>query len=119
MIGVVFTVVFFWSVIFPVIGIFLWRKGLKDAKAELIPLEFGSTTEGEISSIKKDYSKKMNGQSPFIVEFIFDVHGKKFRGSVGNIFDSVDLSMQTGDKIWVVYMPEDPENFSSIWPPLK
>lgn len=118
MIGFIFTVVFFWSIIFPIIGIFIWRKGIKDANDELIPLAQGDSTIGEIENIAVDYSKKINGRSPFTVTFLFTANGQKYRGSVGNIFDNIDIQKQPGDKVWVVYMPQNPE-LSSIWPPLK
>jgi hypothetical protein len=118
MIGFVFTVVFFWSIIFPIIGIFIWRKGLREAEEELIPLQSGTPVLGEIETIQRDYSKKMNGRSPLTVTFLFNANGQTHRGSVGNIFDNIDLTKKAGDKVWVVYMPENPQ-LSSIWPPLK
>jgi len=117
-IGMVFTIPFFWTVIFPIIGIFCWRKGIKEANDELIPLEHGTPVLGEITSIQKDHTKVINGRSPFTVEFLFNVGSQKYSGSVGNIFDNVDQLKQKGDKIWVVYMLDDPE-LSSIWPPMK
>ena len=60
----------------------------------------------------------MNGVSPYIVEFVFDAGGQKYNGTVGNIFDDVNLVKERGDQVWVVYMPNDP-SLSSIWPPLK
>lgn len=117
-IGIAFTIPFFWTVIFPIIGIFLWKRGIKEANDELIPLQFGTPVLGKIESIKKDYTKHINGVSPFIVEFLFEANGNKQLGTVGNIFDNIDLIKKPGDLIWVVYMPEDP-NLSSIWPPLK
>lgn len=116
MIGMVFTIPFIWSVIFPIIGIFLWRKGIKEANDELIPLEHGNVVQGEIESITMDRSKTMNGQHPFVVNFSFSINGQTHTGNVGNIFDPI--LKRRGDPVWVVYMPEDP-NLSSVWPPLK
>lgn len=117
MIGVIFTVPFIWTVIFPIIGIFLWRKGIKDANDELTPLMYGELTEGQIDSIEMDYSKTINGRHPLEVHFSFDANGQTITGNVGNIFDSVDQLKNPGDPVWVVYMPSDP-NLSSVWPPL-
>jgi hypothetical protein len=116
--GIVFTIVFCWSVIFPIIGIFLWRKGLRDAKAELQPLESGMHTKGEITAINVDYSKKINGKSPKTLEFVFMANGQKWVGTVPNIFDPIELWKRPGDQIWVVYMPDNPM-ISSAWPPMK
>lgn len=116
-IGIVFTIVFCWTIIFPIIGVFLWWRGAKTANEELKPLQYGKPVLGEIESISIDHTKHINGVSPFIVQFLFEINGQKFAGSVGNIFDRVDLTKKKGDSVWVVYMPEDP-SLSSIWPPL-
>ncbi|MCA0430889.1 MAG: hypothetical protein LCH32_10360 [Bacteroidetes bacterium] len=118
MIGIIFTVPFFWTVIFPIIGIILWKKGLKEANEELIPLKDGIAVKGEITSIEFDRSKTINGKHPLEVTFSFNANGKTLTGQVGNIFDPINNIKQVGDGVWVVYMPEDP-NLSSVWPPLK
>ncbi|GBF43303.1 hypothetical protein LPTSP2_26000 [Leptospira ellinghausenii] len=48
---------------------FCWRKGLQTAKEELIPLELGTATVGEITEIRKDYTQSLNGKSPTVVKF--------------------------------------------------
>ncbi|MBL7910829.1 MAG: hypothetical protein JNJ41_07240 [Bacteroidia bacterium] len=118
MIGIAFTIPFFWTVIFPIIGIICWRKGIKEANNELIPLEHGTAILGQITSIERDYTKTINNKSPFVVEFLFEAGGQKHIGNVGNIFDPIDQQKKVGDKVWVVYMPENPA-LSSLWPPLK
>ncbi len=116
--GIVFTIPFFWTIIFPIIGIFLWKKGIKDANNELIPLEQGTATTGEITNIRQNFSIKVNNKSPYVIEFTFEANGKKYAGDVGNIFDLSNVCKEVGDKLWVVYMPEDP-SLSSIWPPVS
>lgn len=117
MIGIVFTIPFFWTILFPIIGIFCWRKGLKTANDELLPLEQGKATVGKIIDVRTDYTQSMNGQSPTIVEFQFEADGKEHLGNVGNIYDSVHRKKKVGDSLWVVYMPNDPDK-SSVWPPM-
>ncbi|MCW7474152.1 hypothetical protein [Leptospira levettii] len=117
LIGIFFTVPFCWTILLPIIGIFCWRKGLQTAKEELEPLELGRTTVGEITEIRKDYTQSLNGKSPTVVEFLFEANGQKHVGTVGNIYESVHLTKKIGDKLWVVYMPDEP-NKSSVWPPL-
>lgn len=116
--GVVFTIVFCWSVIFPIIGIFLWRKGLRDANNELIPLQHGATVKGEVTAIRVDGSKQINGRNPRILEFVFSANGQRFGGNVPNIMDPIEQWRRPGDQIWVLYMPDNPD-LSSVWPPLK
>ncbi len=90
---------------------------MKTANDELIPLEQGKATVGEIIDIRKDYTQSLNGQSPTIVEFQFEFGGNQYIGNVGNIYESFHLTKKIGDKLWVVYMQNDPEK-SSVWPPL-
>lgn len=116
--GIVFTIPFFWSIIFPIIGIFLWKKGIKDAKKELLPLEQGAIAIGEITDIRQDFSVKINNKSPYVIEFVFEAGGQKYVGDVGNIFDRASAMKEIGDQLWIVYMPEDP-SLSSIWPPIS
>lgn len=116
--GIVFTIPFFWTVIFPIIGIILWRKGIRDAKAELIPLEFGAHTKGEVTAITTDFTKKINGRSPKILQFVFMANGQKHIGSVPNIMDPIEHWKRPGDQIWVVYLQDNPQ-LSSVWPPMK
>lgn len=118
MIGIIFTIPFFWSVIFPIIGIIMWRKGIRDAKGELVPLEQGAHTQGEITSIETDYTKKINGKSPKLLQFVFTANGQQHAGNVPNIMDPIEHWKKPGDKIWVVYMHNDP-SMSSVWPPIK
>lgn len=117
-IGMVFTLALFFTIIFPIIGIILWRKGIRVANEELNPLMNGTATEGTITNITQNFSIKINGRSPFVVEFLFDFQGRKVAGDVGNLFDPSVLMKKPGDKVWVVFLPEHPEQ-SSIWPPMK
>lgn len=117
LIGMIFTIPLLPTIIFPALGIFIWRKGIKEANDELIPLEHGTVIMGEIVEIVHDRSKTINNQSPYIVHFLFTVGGKKYSGNVGNIFTRPELLKQPGEKVWVVYMPDNPE-LSSLWPPL-
>lgn len=117
-IGMVFTLGFFWTIIFPIIGIFLWRKGIKDANGELIPLQYGVATKGEVTSISTDFSKNINGRSPKILEFVFTANGQKYVGTVPNIMDPIEHWRKRGDQVWVLYMQDNPE-LSSVWPPMK
>lgn len=118
MIGIFFTIPFFWSVIFPVIGIILWRKGIREAQDELLPLEQGTPVIGEISAVNIDYSKRINNRNPRTIQFTFNANGRMYAGDVPNVMDPVELWKKPGDKIWVVYMPDNPD-ISSVWPPLK
>ncbi len=118
MIGIIFTIPFCWTIIFPIIGVFLWKKGIRIANEELNPLMNGAHVHGTITSVSQDTSIQINGKSPYQVEFLFEFQGRSIAGDVGNLFDPIVLMKNPGDKIWVVFLPEDP-NQSSVWPPMK
>ena len=118
LIGIIFTIPFFWTVIFPIIGIILWRKGIREANAELVPLEHGAHTEGVITDVSKDFTKKISGVHPKVLTFVFESGGKKHVGTVPNLMDPTVHRKRAGDKIWVVYLPDNP-SVSSVWPPMK
>ena len=71
LIGIFFTVPFFWTILFPIIGIFLMRYGLKNAKQKLAALEYGVKTEGVLVDIYKDTSQTVNGKHPWLLEYEF------------------------------------------------
>ena len=119
MIGVIFIFAFFWTLIFPLIGYFVWRSGKRKARNELLPLQQGTPAKGEIIDIYRNTSVSINGRNPWTVEFVFDVKGQKIVGSVENVWERIDVLKQPGDAVWVVYMPENPHELSSIWPPLR
>ena len=54
LIGAVFTVIFCWTIIFPIIGIPLWYFGRRNAQRKLSALEFGTPTKGEITEVYVD-----------------------------------------------------------------
>lgn len=83
-----------------------------------MPLENGRVAEGTVTNIVHDRSKTMNGKSPHIIEFVFNVGGQVYSGDVPNVMDPVQLWKKAGDKIWVVYMAEHPA-ISSVWLPMK
>ncbi len=96
----------------------MWRDGLRKAEEELNPLKNGTATPGTITDISDDTSILIDGHYATIISFDFEVDGKNIHGDVGNLFDEESRNKKVGDKIWVVYMPNDVSQ-SSIWPPMK
>ncbi len=95
----------------------MWPKGLKDANNELIPFQHGSIAQGKIITVEYDYSKTINGRHPLTVNFSFAVGGRTHQGNVENIFTSINQLKQSGEAVWIVYIPENPE-LISVWPPM-
>ena len=110
-------IAFSFTLVLTIPGIIFWRKGLRMAQHELNPLMNGTVAHGTITSVRENTSVRINGRSPYVIEFTFDAAGQKMTGNVGNLFDENSREKKPGDKVWVVYMMDDPKQ-SSIWPPL-
>ena len=117
MIGILFTVVFFWTILFLIVGILLWYYGRKRAVGKLMALENGRATRAEISDIYIDHSTKDNGRSPWVIEYLFQTPGGE-RAGKAVAWNPINGSRRVGEPLWVVFVPEDPEK-NAIWPPIK
>ena len=116
--GFFFTVPFFWTVIFPIIGIFMMRHGLKSANQKLAALEKGIKAEGVLMEIYKDTSTTVNGKHPWKLEYEFKTQsGKLVYATKTGAWNSNNRYRKINDRLWIVYLSENPE-ISAIWPPV-
>jgi len=115
-IGVVFTAVFFWTVILPVVGILLIMYGLKKARQEILALEQGRPARGRIQSVRKDTTTTLNNRHPWVIEFSFMTPSGERQGRDTG-WDDENAWRRPGDEVWVVYMAQDPD-CSAVWPPV-
>ncbi len=60
---------------------------------------------------------EINVKHPITVSFSFAVGGSTYQGNVENIFTSINQLKQSGEAVWIVYMPENPY-LSSVRPPM-
>lgn len=117
-IGIIFTVPFFWTVIFPIIGILLMRHGLKTAKQKIEALEKGVKAEGVLVDIYKDTTQTVNGRHPWRLDYEFTTkRGDIISAKKTGAWNNNNRFRNPNDKLWVVYLPENPE-ISAIWPPV-
>jgi len=58
-----------------------------------------------------------NGQHPWLIEYTFDLGGSLHGGSISS-WDPVNAHREPGQKVTIVYLPDDPD-VSEIWPPVK
>ncbi len=117
-IGIVFTVPFIWTIIFPIIGIFLMRYGLKNANNKLAALENGIKAEGVLTDIYKDASQTVNGRHPWKLEYEFTTQsGKIVSATKTGAWNSNNRYRKANDRLRIVYLSENPE-ISAIWPPV-
>lgn len=115
MIGLVFTVLFFWTVIFGVVGVMLFQRGWKRADGWLAALRSGRATGGVLAEVIVDTSQHVNNVHPWKLTYTYE----RADGTIGEgfvtVWDPSSARRHAGDAIWVVYEGEA----SSIWPPLK
>lgn len=119
-IGAAFVVVFFWSVIFPLIGAPLWYFGHRRGKRWLLALETGRATRARLTRVALDRSQSINEQHPWRIEYQFDQHeGGSGRGFC-EAWDALNGRRREGDAVWVVYARDATGHVASaIWPPLR
>lgn len=114
--GIVFTIVLFWSLIFPLIGIVLWVYGLRRAGRKLQALVHGTPTKGRILDVSVDTTKKINKRHPWKVVVEYETLKGPFIGE-SEAWDSANAKRPPGEEVWVVYVPESPDLYA-IWPPI-
>ena len=118
-IGLIFTAIFFWTIIFPIIGIFLMRFGLKTANNKLNALQNGIKSEGVLTDIYKDHSQSVNGRNPWKLEYEFRTDaGEIITASKTGAWNNNNRYRRVNDHLWVVYLPDNPK-ISAIWPPVN
>ncbi len=116
-VGVIFTIPFCWTILFPMIGIPIWYFGWRKARRWLDALESGLPTVGEVTEVKLDETQAYNNQHPWRISFKFERHdGGTSEGAV-EAWDDVHAKRKPGDRLWVVYVKGRPEAHA-IWPPV-
>lgn len=63
-----------------------------------------------------DRSTKVNGRSPYKIGFDFEVNGQSYAGKRSTMNKRITRH-HVGDRIWVLYDPDDPKR-NVEWPPL-
>ena len=116
-IGIIFTVPFFWTIIFPLIGIPLWVVGYRKARSQLDALERGLPVRAELVDVERDTSIKMNGRSPWRLTYTFETPQGVQEGWV-HAWEAAHGRRRPGEALWVVYMPDDPTH-NTPWPPIR
>lgn len=117
LIGIMFSVVFCWTIVFPLIGIPMWIVGHRKAKEKLRALTTGEPTRGRVTSVTLDTTQHINHQHPFLIAYTFDTPTGAGSGACAS-WDRTTQARKPGDGLWVVYAPDDPR-VSAIWPPIR
>lgn len=118
-IGLVFSVLFCWTVVFPLIGLPLLFIGNRRALERLHALRDGRATRGRIVSVGIDRSETINGKHPWRVCWEFDRHDGPVGEGMCRVWDPVSAQRAAGDAVWVVYGARGDREVNAIWPPLR
>lgn len=118
-IGLVFTVLFCWTLVFPLIGIPMLVVGNRRALGRLHALRSGRATRGRITSVEIDRSETINGKHPWRITWEHDHHdGTRGEGAC-RVWDPVSARRAPGDAVWVVVAEWQGRRVQAIWPPLR
>lgn len=108
---------FGFGIIFTAIGYFFYKSGKKEGLEKITALQNGIATEGEIVVVSFDTSETINGKHPYVVKYTFTTKSGQPQIDSVKSWDDNNAFLKNGDKIWVVYIPENPQ-ISSPWPPM-
>jgi hypothetical protein len=104
------------GLLFGGIGGAMLYSGVKTARGKLRPYEFGIAAPGEITDIYHDTTVEVNGRNPWAVQYIFEANGEAYEGKTVTWKYAPKLQ-KVGNYVWVLYMPDDPEQ-NVLYPPL-
>jgi hypothetical protein len=93
-------------------GILYWRY--RYAQQVVLILRDGDSTRGQITEVRQNYAVSINGQSPWIIRYSYEVYGKPFEGKLSTM-KYPDDQLQVGRAARILYLADDPAR-SSIYP---
>ena len=103
--------------LFVIGGLVMLRIGRRAAARTLTAFVRGTAVEGKVFSVLQDHSQTVNGQHPWKLTYHFPVNGQVHEGSLVS-FDSTVTLRAPGQPLWILYLPNDPEQ-NTAYPPLK
>lgn len=98
-------------------GFFMMVAGRRSAARTLRAFVRGEVARGTIAGVARDLTQTMNGEHPWKLTYHFPVNGQLHEGVVIS-WDSTAGARSAGEPLWVLYVPEDPEQ-NTTYPPFK
>jgi hypothetical protein len=98
------------------LGSFAARFALRSATNKINALERGRAILGKVTNVYYDTSVKINGRSPWAIEYSFEVEGHGFQGKVQS-WDGMAADRKPGQPVHVVYIEQEPDQ-NAIYPPV-
>jgi membrane protein implicated in regulation of membrane protease activity len=93
-------------------GLLLWRY--QSTQKVVTVLREGQAARGKIVSVGQNYSVRINGRYPWVIQYQFQAVGQEQAGQV-TILNQPGEQHQAGRAIWVLYLPDAPK-WNSIYP---
>ena len=103
--------------LFMVGGFAMLLIGRRQAARTLNAFVRGSVAEGKVVSVAQDHSQTLNGVHPWKLTYHFPTGAQLQEGTVVS-WDSTITARAPGQPLWVLYVPEDPEQ-NTAYPPFK
>ena len=98
-------------------GFFMLRAGRRQAARTLNAFVRGTAVEGKVVSVARDTSQSLNGVHPWKLIYNFAVGDRLHEGAIVS-WDSTVSARSPGQSLWVLYLPDDPDQ-NTAYPPFK
>jgi hypothetical protein len=99
-------------------GISALVHGLQTASRTLDAFRHGKAVQGHVSAVAQDLSTKVNGQSPWIITYTFELEGHAYEGKAQTFDTATSNRMRGNPPVWVLVMEGNAER-NTMYPPLK
>ena len=99
------------------IGVGLLRHVFRQVFGRRKLYENGEVAMATVDGVGHNRKVRVNGRSPYELSWSFDVDGHRYSDTRSS-FDERVFDFSPGDRLWVLYNPDDPEE-SVEWPKLK
>jgi hypothetical protein len=93
-------------------GLLYWRYQDKQKLANV--LKFGQAVRGEITGLEENLMMRVNGRSPWVIQYQFRANGQTHSGSVSTLRGPTP-QIQPGKAYYVLYNPDAPE-LNALYP---
>lgn len=93
-----------------------WPVALRRAqRRRLKALVWGLPATAEITRVERQTVPSLHAGTVVRLDYAFTVHGQRIEGSMPSPH-AADLLRRPGERVWAVYVAEDPGS-SALWPP--
>jgi hypothetical protein len=95
------------------IGVLIWR--IQTVQRRVAVLKDGETALGEINDVHMNSQVQINGRSPWVFQYTFEVNGQSYNGKLSTL-SYPDMRLQAGRPAYILYQKDDP-SINLLYPP--